>query len=123
MDTSVLISGGAAQENDVAAISVISIGELHFGLLVTDDPQKRAERAARLGVIQSRFPRPLPVDDHVAREWGRLQSVVVARGGQPRGRQADLILAATANVHRATLITLNAKDFTIVSDIVDIGQA
>lgn len=33
---------------------------------------------------------------------------------------ADLAIAATANVHGATLLTDNTKDFKIVEDLVDI---
>jgi len=72
----------------------------------------------RLGWIESHFT-PLPVDDLVAREWGRLQAAVVARGGQPRRRAADLAIAATANVHHAKLLTHNLRDFTIIKDLVD----
>ena len=103
-----------------AAISTVSVAELHFGLLVARDDAARALRAARLGLIEARFPDPLAIDDRVAREWGRLQAAVLARGGQPRKRIADLAIAATANVYAAALITSNAKDFAIIADLVDV---
>ncbi len=121
LDTSVLIAESAPGGADTAAISVVSLAELHFGLLVTEDASKRAERATRLGMIEARFPYPLPVDDRIARDWGRLQAIVRTRGGQPRTRQADLILAATARVHGATLLTHNLKDFELIADIVDVA--
>ena len=40
------------------------------------------------------------------------------RGGKRRRRNADLAIAATANVHDAVLITHNLKDFTIIDDLV-----
>jgi hypothetical protein len=57
---------------------------LHFGLLVAGDDEARALRAARLGLIEARFPNPLPLDDRVARALGRLKATVARRGGQPR---------------------------------------
>lgn len=85
-----------------AAISVVSIAELHFGAL------------------ESRFPEPLPIDDRVAREWGGLLAAVRQRGAKPRRRHADLTIAATARVHGVPLLTHNIKDFAIVDDLVDV---
>lgn len=118
LDTSVLIGGTPVAADAEAAISTVSIAELHFGLLVAADSEMRAQRATRLGLIEARFPDPLPVDDRVAREWGRLQAAVASRGGQPRKRIADLAIAATANVHAAVLLTDNLKDFAIIADLV-----
>jgi toxin FitB len=114
-----LIGEQAVSPGIEVAISTVSIAELHFGLLVAGDDQARAVRAARLGLIEARFPEPLPVDDRVAREWGRLQAAVSERGGQPRKRMADLAIAATANVHGATLLTTNLRDLAIIADLVD----
>ncbi len=118
LDTSVLIGGDPVAPGVQSAISTVSIAELHFGLLVASDDETRAVRAARLGLLEARYPDPLPVDDHVAREWGRLQAAVANRGGQPRRRSADLAIAATANAHDAVLVTHNVKDFTIIGDLV-----
>ena len=118
LDTSVLIGGDAIPSGLQSAISTVSIAELHFGLLVARDDDTRALRAARLGLLEARYPDPLPVDDRVAREWGRLLAAVSNRGGKPRKRNADLAIAATANVHDAVLVTRNLGDFTIVEDLV-----
>lgn len=120
LDTSVLISGEALPPGFEASISAVSIAELHFGLLVTSDDEARANRVTRMGLVEARFPNPLPVDDRVAREWGRLKAAVSQRGGQPRKRRADLAIAATANVHGAELVTNNVKDFKIIEDLVDL---
>jgi predicted nucleic acid-binding protein len=122
LDTSVLIGDCAPAEEVEAAISVVSLAELHFGLLVARDDQARATRANRLGMIEARFPDPLPVDDRVAREWGHLQAVVLAGGGQPRRRAADLAIAATARVHDAVLLTENLKDFVAISHLLQIDS-
>ena len=101
------------------AISAASLAELHFGVLVTTDPDERARRGLRLGVIESTFE-PLPIDAAVAREWGRLAAAVRTRGGQPRRRALDLAIAATANVHGVSLLTHNTSDFQIIDDLVDV---
>jgi predicted nucleic acid-binding protein len=118
LDTSVLI--GARDPGDLeGAISVASLTELHFGTLLAGDPDERGRRATRLGVVEATFD-PLPVDDAVAREWGRLAATVAQRGGQPRRRAIDLAIAATANVHGVPLLTANAADLAIVDDLVDV---
>jgi toxin FitB len=118
VDTSVLI--GAAIPLDIeAAISVASLGELHFGVLVATDPDERARRAQRLGAIEATFD-PLPIDAAVAREWGRLAAAVSERGGQPRRRAVDLLIAATANVHDVPLLTADTADFAIIDDLVTV---
>lgn len=117
LDTSVLISGAAPHDVE-AAISVASIAELHFGVLIAADEDERALRTQRLGAIESTFD-PLPVTAEIAREWGRLAAAVSTRGGQPRKRAIDLAIAATANVHKVPLLTENTGDFRIIGDLVD----
>ena len=121
LDTSVLIEA-EVDIDDQTAISVVSLTELHFGVLVAPDDDARARRIRRLGAIESSFD-PLPFDAAAARECGKLHAAVAQRGGQPRRRALDLAIAATANVHGVPLLTLNAKDFQIVEDLVDVRAA
>lgn len=116
LDTSVLIGAESPGELE-GAISAASLAELHFGVLVAGSEDERARRSQRLGVIEATFD-PLPVDAAVAREWGRLAAAVVSRGGKPRRRALDLVIAATANVHKVPLLTRNAKDFALIADLV-----
>ena len=118
LDTSVLIGAGVPVGSE-AAISVASLAELHFGVLVAPDPDERARRAQRLGVIEATFD-PLAVDAAVAREWGRLAAAVAERGGQPRRRAVDLVIAATANVHGVPLLTADTADLAIIDDLVNV---
>jgi hypothetical protein len=120
LDTSVLIGEAPLPRGVRLSISVVSIAELHFGLLLADDDDVRAKRVERLGLIEARFPDPLPVDDRVARAWGQLKAAFARRGGQPRRRAADLAIAATARVHEAVLLTSNAKDLRLVEDLVEV---
>ena len=121
LDTSVLLAAEQGPDDD-AAISVVSLTELHFGVLVARDEEARALRIRRLGVIESHFD-ALPFDAAAARECGRLHAIVAQRGGQPRRRALDLAIAATANVHRVPLLTYNAKDFQIIADHLDVRTA
>jgi toxin FitB len=117
LDTSVLIAAESPGELE-GAISAASLAELHFGVLVARGDDERARRSQRLGVLEATFD-PLPVDAAVAREWGRLAAAIVSRGGKPRRRALDLVIAATANVNEVPLLTLNPKDFALVADLVD----
>ena len=120
LDTSVLI--GADAPGDVeAAISVASITELHFGVLVAEDDDERARRTDRLAAIEAAFD-PLPISVEVARAWGRLAAAAILRGGNPRRRQIDLAIAATATIEKVPLLTYNLADFEIIKDLVDARQ-
>jgi hypothetical protein len=121
LDTSVLI-GAEKGPDEEAAISVVSLTELHFGVLVAPDDEARARRMRRLALIEDRFD-PLPFDAEAARECGRLHAAVIQRGGQPRRRAFDLAIAATANVHDVPLLTRNAKDLKLIEDLVRVRAA
>lgn len=120
LDTSALI-GEDPPVGVEAAISVVSLTELHFGVLLATDDDERARRIARLAAVEANFD-PLPVTAEVARAWGRLAAAVSQRGGQPRRRQIDLAIAATACVEDVPLLTHNIADFRIIEDLVDVRQ-
>lgn len=120
LDTSVLI-GEAPPAGVEAAISVASLTELHFGLLVATDDDERARRAGRLAAVEAAFD-PLPVTVEVARTWGRLAAAVTRRGGNPRRRQIDLVIAATAVVAQVPLLTHDVADLRILADLVDVRR-
>ena len=117
LDTSVLISADSPGDVE-GAISAASLAEMHFGVLVANDDDERALRSQRLGAIEATFD-PLPVDAAVGREWGRLAAAVVNRGGNPRRRALDVLIAATANVHNVPLLTKNAQDLALIADLVE----
>ncbi|GAB3706864.1 PIN domain-containing protein [Mariniluteicoccus flavus] len=122
LDTSVVIAEGVAPLPGVLAISAVTLAELHFGVLVAKSPDVRAERLRRLSILQRRFD-ALPLDDEVAASHGRLAAAVVASGRQPRRRAMDLLIAATAHAHGATLYTRNPDDFAGLEHLIDFRVA
>lgn len=89
--------------------SVISLGELSFGVESCSDPAERALRAAWLRQIERRPT--LPVSKHTAAAFGVLAAAVKQSGRSPRPRYNDLWIAAQAIEHGHALLTLNTDDF------------
>ena len=121
LDTSVLVADDIIPIPGELAVSIASIAELHFGILVAKNEQARATRLARLSAIQRRFD-ALPIDDAVAESYGRLAARVATVGRQPRARVMDLLIAATAHAHGATVYTRNAEDLAGLEDLVEIAR-
>ena len=119
LDTSVLIADDVAPLEGELAISVASLAELHFGVLVTGDAAVRAERLRRLSELQRTFD-ALPVDYDVSVSYGQLAAAVAQAGRQPRARVMDLLIAATAHAHGARLYTCNGKDLIGLEHLIDI---
>lgn len=119
LDTSVLIGHTKGSIAGELAISVASVAELQFGVLVTQDPVARAARLAFLSELMRTFD-ALPMDDSVAASYGTLAAATVRAGRQPRARQFDLVIAATAHAHGARLATANASDFAHLADLIQV---
>lgn len=119
LDTSVVIARDATHLPDHAAISAVTLAELHFGVHLAKDVRRRAERLHRLSEIESRFS-ALPVDESVARAYGELAALTLDGGRKVRTRVADLLIAATARVHAVPLYTRNKKDFEPLADLVEL---
>jgi len=89
--------------------SVISLGELAFGVEACVDPAERAMRATYLRQVESRPT--LGVSKHTAAAFGVLAAAVKQAGRSPRPRYNDLWIAAQAIEHGYALLTLNPTDF------------
>jgi predicted nucleic acid-binding protein len=119
LDTSVLIATDIAPIPGELAISVVSIAELQFGVLVAKSQETQALRLTRLSAIQRRFD-PLPVDDAVADSYAHLAARVAQAGRQPRARVMDLLIAATAHAHGASVYTRNPDDLAGLADLLTV---
>jgi toxin FitB len=101
----------SAVEPSALFISVLSLGELRKGVALKI--RSDADVAKRLGTwvdgLEFSFgERILAVDAAIARQWGELS----AQRSRP---VVDTLLAATALVHKLTLVTRN------ISDVHDLG--
>lgn len=63
------------------------------------------------------------MDESVAESYGMLAAHIVSTGRQPRSRSLDLMIAATAHAHGATLYTRNVDDFRGLSDVLAVERA
>jgi len=87
-------------------LSVITVGELWQGIAELPSGRKRRSLEGMFDLIPDRFfNRILPVVYAVAVEFGDIQATA---GPLPT---MDTLVAATAKVHRLTLVTHNVKDF------------
>jgi len=95
------------QDSSALYISAITAGELRHG--VNRLPPGRGSKPLYdwlQAMLQRGFAgRILPFDDVVAELWGNL------RAGFPNAEIADSQIAATAIVHKLTLVTRNIGDF------------
>jgi predicted nucleic acid-binding protein len=89
--------------------SVITLGELAFGVEVCADPAERAARAVTLRQIEARPV--LEVTRKTATAFGVLAAATKQAGRSPRPRYNDLWIAAQAIEHGHSLLTLNPDDF------------
>ena len=96
-----------AQESADLYLSVITLGEIERGISqqATRNPGFAADLRDWMDRTELLFSdRILPFDAAAARVWGRLSAEI----GHPG---ADLMIAATALVHGATVVTGNVDDF------------
>ncbi len=96
-----------AQEASDLFLSVITLGEIERGIELQEprNPGFAGDLRAWMDRTELLFAdRILPFDPASARVWGRLS----AQLGHPG---ADLMIAATALVHGATVVTGNVDDF------------
>ena len=87
-------------------LSAVTLGEIQAGIELTreQDPAKAAELEGWLELVAGAY-NVLPMDAAVFRAWARLMH-----------RQSDTLyeaamIAATAKVHRLTVVTRNVADF------------
>ena len=117
-----LIGWMDSADEDRVFLSVISLAEVRYGVerISTGARRNRLERWLR-DELPLRFDgRVLPIDSTVAEAWGRTVSRSEALG-RPMDAM-DAFLAATAEVHRLTLVTRNVSDFPTLKAVVNPWQ-
>jgi predicted nucleic acid-binding protein len=117
LDTSVFIAKETGQPlaelPDTAAISVITLAELHLGVLMAHGSAVRARRLRTLTMVQNAFE-PLPIDSEVARTFAEL--VAEARRHGKRPKIMDTWIAATAVAHDLPVYTQD-EDFVEIPNV------
>ena len=126
LDTSILIAlEEAGHLNDILpealAISIATLAELHYGVLVAKNNSLRQQRLQRLGVIEATFE-PIPLDAEIARAYAAVAHTLKTFGRQPRARVMDLWIAATALAKDIPLLTRNAEDFAGLEDLIEVRK-
>jgi predicted nucleic acid-binding protein len=106
LDTSVFIAQESGRRVGklpaTAAISVVTLAELHLGVLLADRPAVRARRLRTLTSVRNLFE-PLPVDSEVARAFAEIVSEARRASRQPK--IMDTWIGATALVHGLIVYT------------------
>ncbi len=107
LDTSVFIAAESGRQLDAAMIpdevatTVVTLAELHTGVLAATTSDIRAQRLATLESVGDM--ETLPVDDDAARMWARLR-IHLAETGR-RVRINDLWIAAIAASRGLPVVT------------------
>lgn len=107
VDTSVLIASESGRTIDEAGLpdepvlSVVTLAELHAGVLAAPDSESRGRRLATLE--RYALTEVLDVTETVASEWARLRVHLAERGR--RVNVNDLWIAASAAAHRLPIVT------------------
>lgn len=96
---------------DHLAIAAPTLGELYYGAFRSNRKEANLNRLDEL----AESILVLPLDPPVLRRFGELKANLSSRG-RPVG-DIDTFIAATALIHRATLVTHNTRHFSAFDDL------
>jgi predicted nucleic acid-binding protein len=118
VDTSVLIASESSRPLNLAAlpataaVSAVTVAELHLGVLAAADDEIRARRLATLEGISD--IEVIPIDEAVAASWALLRLRIATLGR--RLNVNDLWIAATSLTHGLPIVTQDA-DFDAIDGV------
>ena len=117
VDTSVFIARKAGRPleslPDEPAVSVVTLAELHLGVLRARDVQTRARRLRTASRVEREYD-AIPIDAEVARTFASISRDARAAGRRPR--VMDLWIAATGVRHGLVVFTQDA-DFDEIPQV------
>lgn len=117
LDTSVFIARESGRPlgdlPDAAAISVVTLAELHLGVLMARGTRTRTTRLRTLSAVQNAFD-ALPIDAAIAEAFTEL--VAEARRLRRSPRIMDTWIAATALAHEIPVYTQDS-DFAAIPKV------
>ena len=117
LDRSVFIAREAGRPleglPDELAVSVMTLGELHLGVLRATDGQTRARRLRTVSRVEREFD-AIPIDAEIARTFASIIAETRAAGRRPHGM--DAWIAATAVRHGLVVFTQDA-DFPDIPQV------
>lgn len=117
LDTSVFIAREDGRElgelPERVAVSVVTIGELQYGVLAAADDGVRARRAETLAA--ARAADPIPINEAIMGTWARLVADCRAAGIHRAIKLTDSLIAATA-IDRGLAVVTQDADFEKLAD-------
>jgi predicted nucleic acid-binding protein len=109
LDTSVFVARESgpplASLPDEPTISVVSLAELHLGVLRAKNDKTRARRLRTVTRVEREF-NAIPIDAEVARTFASIVAEARAAGHRPRAM--DALIAATGVRHGLVVFTQDA---------------
>jgi len=99
------------EEVDRIALSTLVVAELDYGAKASQKAKENLEKLYRFVEIV----RVVPFDFECAKIFGTIKSKL-RKLGKPTG-EMDALIAATAMVNKATLITINKKHFENIAGL------
>ena len=100
-------------------LSVVTLAELRYGVerMAAGSRRRRYEKWLEHDLPVRFEGRMLPVTQGIADAWGRI--VALCASGGKTISVIDGFLAATADVHRLTLVTRNVQHFTVLKTVLN----
>ena len=118
LDASILIDPPMRWPGPVVGSSMLCLAELEFGIHRAPDAASRSLRVQRMARYKAAFEW-IPFEESDAASYGVL-AARVARRRPAHARSADIMIAAQALTLGVPLLTRHARDFELVSYLVEI---